>query len=80
MNTEKAQKVLAKLNRRNRNVSRLSDSKLRDRVLEELNRSTLDDVGPLGGDQGMKVLDEMNSLGDQQEQSIRESIPTLTVN
>lgn len=27
-----------------------------------LNRSTLDDVGPFGGDQGMAVLKDMNEL------------------
>ena len=30
------------------------------RVRDEFNRSTLDDVGPVGGEQGMRVLREMN--------------------
>ena len=37
-------------------------SETRDRVLDEFNRSTLDDVGPLGGKQGVRVLPEMNEL------------------
>jgi len=32
----------------------------RDRVLGEFNRSTLDDVGPVGGDQAVAVLKEVN--------------------
>jgi hypothetical protein len=30
--------------------------------LDEFNRSTLGDVGPLGGDNGMAVLKDMNDL------------------
>ena len=60
-------------------LARMNDAQERYRVLREFNRSTLDDVGPLGGDQGMAVLKEMNELGEQQEQTIRESFPKVTV-
>ena len=31
-------------------LARLNDSQNRDRILNEFNRSTLDDVGPVGGE------------------------------
>jgi hypothetical protein len=47
----------------------LRDSRHRTRLLDSLNRSTLDDVGPLGGDKGEKFLKELNEMqeveGDQ---------------
>ena len=52
--TEKAQHILDAIKRQRRN-----------RILNDFNQSTLDDVGPVGGkDQGMKVLEEMNELQD----------------
>jgi len=46
---------------------RLNDTQNRDRILDEINQSTLDDVGPMGGgEQGMKVLQEMNEMVDQE--------------
>jgi hypothetical protein len=74
--TEKAQKILQRLKRR-RTLSRSPEA--RDHVLGEFNASTLDSVGPIEGDQGMKVLQEMNELGKAQEQIIREGIPNNTV-
>jgi hypothetical protein len=56
-------------------LARMNVDQKRDRVLGEFNASTLDSVGPLGGDQGMKVLSEMNELGQAQEQTIRDSVP-----
>jgi hypothetical protein len=48
-------------------ASRLfQNPKARDRVLDEFNRSTLDDVGPLGGDKGEKFLKELNVMQDLQ--------------
>jgi hypothetical protein len=35
---------------------------LEETIHPPINRSTLDDIGPLGGDQGMAVLKEMNEL------------------
>jgi hypothetical protein len=50
--TDKAQAILLKMKRRDaRKASRLFRNPVRrDRILDEFNRSTLDDVGPLGGD------------------------------
>ena len=51
----------------------------RDQLLEEFNRSTLDDVGPLEHGQEMKVLQEMNELGKEQEKIIRDGVPKVNV-
>jgi hypothetical protein len=40
------------------------------RKLSDFNTSTLDPVGPLGGDQGMKDLGEMNELADKHEEFV----------
>ena len=46
-------------------LARKNEGQKRDRVLEDFNRSPLDDVGPAGGgEQGMKVLSEMNDLAE----------------
>ena len=50
----KAKRILALLN----------DPRRRTRVLDSLNKSTLDDVGPLGGDKGEKFLTELNEMAD----------------
>jgi hypothetical protein len=60
---EKAQRILDKLNRKNHKS--MKPWSTRDRVLNEFNTSTLDDVGPVAGrDQELKVLKEMNDLQD----------------
>ena len=44
-----------------------SNPEKRDRILSDLNRSTLDDVGPVGeGAPGMRVLWEMNEPSEQE--------------
>ena len=45
-------------------LKRLANPKARNRILDQFNRENLDDVGPLGGDQGIKVLKEMNEMTD----------------
>lgn len=60
-------------------LARMNDGEKRDRILEEFNASTLDGVRPMGGGQGMAVMIDMNDLGEQQEQIIRESIPKVTM-
>jgi hypothetical protein len=50
----KARRILALLN----------DPRRRTRVLDSLNKSTLDDVGPLAGDEGEKFLSELNEMQD----------------
>jgi len=39
----------------------------------------MDDVGPVGGNQEMAVLKEMNDLDQRQKQITRESFPKVTV-
>jgi hypothetical protein len=57
---------------------RMDDDALgRDRVLGELNASTLDSVGPLGGDQGMKVLSEKHSLTDEHDDLMKNLAPRV---
>jgi hypothetical protein len=47
------------------------------RVPVNFNTSTLDDVGPLGGDQGMKILSEINELADQHEEFVKSLTPRV---
>jgi hypothetical protein len=59
----KARRILALLN----------DPRRRTRVLDSLNRSTLDDVGPLGGEKGEKFLSELNEMADLEGEAGRKS-------
>jgi hypothetical protein len=36
----------------------------RDQILTEFNASTLDEVGPIGGDKGERFLKELNEMAD----------------
>ena len=54
-------------------VARMDNAQNRDRVLQEFNRPTLDDVGPVGGEQGLKLRQEMNDLGGAEGQLLQES-------
>jgi hypothetical protein len=57
--TEKARGILDKM--KNRRAKK--PWTVKDNVLQQFNTSTLDDVGPVGApDQQMRVLDEMKSL------------------
>ena len=38
----------------------------REKVIDEFNRSTLDDVGPVGGDQEIKVLKELDEMQEKE--------------
>jgi hypothetical protein len=85
MRTEKAQKILDAIERRDRKAVKrwkpdiLSDARRRERVLDQLNASTMDDVGPVGGqEQGMKVLSDMNDLDQQFEKHIESRRPHAT--
>ena len=51
----------------------------RDKILNEVNRSTLDDVEPLGDDQGMTVLKEMNELETGHNEFVKTLAPILSV-
>jgi len=71
--TDKAGEILQKMKGR----SLFQTPEMRDRVLEQFNRSTLDDVGPVGGDQCMVALKEMNDLGQQRKQIVWGSGPNF---
>jgi hypothetical protein len=43
------------------------------RVLVDFNQSTLDPVGPLGGDQEIKVLKELNEMQDLERDAGKEN-------
>ena len=71
--TEKAQRILDKLNKKNRKTPR----SIRDTVLQQFNASTLDDVGPVaGGDQEIKVLKEMNELQEFENSALKREMIT----
>jgi len=71
MLTDKERAVLKKMKRwdEQKAVRLFQSPNATDRVLEEFNQSVLDDVGPVGGEQGMKVLQEMNELGALQDEA-----------
>ena len=72
--TEKARKIMKKMKKWER-----LNNPARDRILSDFNQSTLDPVGPVGGDQGMKILSEMNELGDQHEEFVKSLPPRVDV-
>ena len=56
----------------------MNDPKTRDRLLEALNQSTLDIVGPVGTpDRQMGVLSEMNSLADDHDAFVKSLAPGI---
>lgn len=79
--TDKAQKILQKMQKRQalKRWREFSNPERREKILHEFNRAQMDDVGPLGGDQGMTVLKDINDLGQRQEQIIRESFAKVSV-
>lgn len=57
----------------------LNDPRRRTRVLDSFNKSTLDDVGPLGGDQSIAVLKDMNDLDSGHDEFVRSLAPRVDV-
>ena len=53
----------------------LGDPEIIKRILDEFNQSTLDDVKPIGGDQEIKVLKELNEMQDLEGESGRKGGP-----
>ena len=47
------------------------------KALDDFNRSTLDDVGPLGGDKEMAVLKDMNELEAGHDESVKGLAPRV---
>jgi hypothetical protein len=76
--TEKAQAVLKEMSKQQA-MKRLANPERRNRILDQFNRENLDDVGPVGGEQRMKVLSEMNSLVDDHREFVKSMGPTLVV-
>jgi len=70
--TEKAQAVLKKM-RKQQALKRLANPERRNRILDQFNNSTLDDVGPLGGDKGETFLKELNEMADLEGDAGRKS-------
>jgi hypothetical protein len=74
--TVKAARILQKMKLRRL----FQNHRLREKVLEEFNRSTLDEVRPVGGEeQGMRVLLEMNSLADEHDALVKSLSPHVDV-
>jgi hypothetical protein len=61
--TDKAKKIMQRMNKRQA-LKRLANSKARNHILDQFNRENLDDVGPVGRDQEIKVLKELNEMAD----------------
>ena len=61
--TEKARKIMKRLN----------NPDMRERFLSDFNASTLDPVGPLGGDKGEKFLSELNEMADSERDAGKEN-------
>jgi hypothetical protein len=66
--------ILQKMNKRQA-LKRLADPERRNRILNEFNRDQMDDVGPVGGEQRMKVLSEMNSRVDEHGEFFKSLAP-----
>ena len=63
--TDKAKKILRKLK-----LGRLfGNPQRRDQILRDFNASTLDPVGPLGGNKGEKFLSELNEMQDRESEA-----------
>jgi hypothetical protein len=56
-------------------LKRLANPERRNRILEQFNRENMDDVGPVGGDQEIKVLKELNEMTDLERDAGRKENP-----
>jgi hypothetical protein len=69
MMTEKAKKILRKL----KLTKLFGDPQRRDQILRDFNASTLDPVGPVGGEKGERFLKELNEMADLEGNAGRKS-------
>ena len=69
--TDKAKRIVEKM----KNRKLFQNPKAREETLDEFNRSTLDDVGPIGGDKGEKFLSELNEMQDLESGGGRKERP-----
>ena len=67
--TEKAKKILRKL----KLTKLFGDPQRRDQILRGFNASTLDPVGPLGGEKEEKFLSELTEMADLEGDAGRKS-------
>ena len=67
--TEKAKKILRKL----KLTKLFGDPQGRDQILRDFNASTLDPVGPLGGEKEEKFLSELTEMADLEGDAGRKS-------
>jgi hypothetical protein len=77
--TIKAKTILQRMNKQKalKHWREFSNPERRERILNEFNRETMDDVGPVGGkEQALKVLQEM---GEAQDHLIRERFSKINV-
>jgi hypothetical protein len=68
--TAKAQNIINRIrqkDRSRRNLARLTDPGYRNRLLESLNRDTMDAAAPVGNGQ-MTILKDIESLGQEHDQ------------
>ena len=72
--TNKAQKILQKMNKRQA-LKRLANPEKKDKILNEFNQSTLDPVGPFAGDKGERFLKELNEMTDLERDAGRKENP-----
>jgi hypothetical protein len=80
--TIKAKTILQRMNKQKalKHWREFSNPERRERILNEFNRETMDDVGPVGGkEQALKILQEMNELDEAQDQRIRERFSKINV-
>jgi hypothetical protein len=75
--TRKAKAVLEKMRQKKpeQPLKLFRNPKSRDRVLNDFNQSTLDPVGPVGGEQGMSVLKDMNELEAGHDEFVKSMAP-----
>jgi hypothetical protein len=81
--TDKAKKILNKLNKRDRQARRYrklsGEPGRREKILSEFNRQNLNEVGPLGGDQSMSVLKDMNEFQLDHDEFVKSLSPNVDV-
>jgi hypothetical protein len=80
--TNKAQAALQKMKRleEKRALRLFRNPQARDRVLNNFNQSTLDEVGPVGGaERKSKLLSEMNPLAHDHEAFVKSLSPRADV-
>jgi hypothetical protein len=77
--TTKANAVLRKMRKQKSPFKLFRNPKSRDRILEDFNNSTLDPVGPIGGEQGAKLLTEINSLEGDHQAFMKSLAPSVNV-